>query len=297
MAQTARPLLLSGFMNNIRVGTSRGVLALAESDFRRRYPVPQFARGGRKSMNDIVWLHGLYECKEVFANQVDGETMSQHFRQIAIDLPGHGGSDNTPDSYSISAVSDLVVEVLTKLNVVDVTLVGSDVGAAIALDVVKKFSGGVRGLWLNRYFPDPQRYLSSPILPYPSPQEVDKVVEHLVSDGTKNAAFLKSAVERVDKQAVEALTESFQQYSYEKAMSVLNSVKFAVAIYPTKGVVDKKDVDALKLQHRYKMIGIRSMTAPYLEAPSDFNGTFCRFIQETYRFDIDQAKEKFQALD
>ena len=45
MAQTARPLLLSGFMNNIRVGTSRGVLALAESDFRRRYPVPQFARG------------------------------------------------------------------------------------------------------------------------------------------------------------------------------------------------------------------------------------------------------------
>ena len=53
-------------------------------------------------MNDIVWLHGLYECKEVFANQVDGETMSQHFRQIAIDLPGHGGSDNTPDSYSIS---------------------------------------------------------------------------------------------------------------------------------------------------------------------------------------------------
>ena len=61
--------------------------------------------------------------------------------------------------------------------------------------------------------------------------------------------------------------------------------------------MDKKDVDALKLQHRYKMIGIRSMTAPYLEAPSDFNGTFCRFIQETYRFDIDQAKEKFQALD
>lgn len=85
----------------------------------------------------VLMLHGNSSYREVFHNQLDGE-VGQRFQCIALDLMGHGDSDdaeNPEQSYTIPGYANAAVEVMQKLGISRYAVVGWSLGGHIALEM------------------------------------------------------------------------------------------------------------------------------------------------------------------
>lgn len=81
----------------------------------------------------LLLLHGAYEDSRIWA-RVLGE-LARDFTVIALDVPGHGGSDDPPDSWTADDYADTVVGLLRALGVDVVTVVGLSFGSVLALEL------------------------------------------------------------------------------------------------------------------------------------------------------------------
>lgn len=85
----------------------------------------------------LVFLHGNSGCKAVFERQFAKFTDSR-FSLLAIDLPGHGDSDDAAvpqRSYTIPGYACLIEGVLQELGIREFILVGWSLGGNIALEM------------------------------------------------------------------------------------------------------------------------------------------------------------------
>ena len=74
----------------------------------------------------ILFIHGNSSCKEVFRNQVRGK-IGKAFHCVAMDLPGHGASDDAADpdrTYTMSGYSDVALQVMDALDIGSFAVVG-----------------------------------------------------------------------------------------------------------------------------------------------------------------------------
>ncbi|WP_186648628.1 alpha/beta fold hydrolase [Fluviispira vulneris] len=88
----------------------------------------------------LLFIHGLSVCKEVFYQQV--ELLKNDYRIIAVDLLGHGASENAlyaEAAYSSSGFADSIIELLCYLKVQNITIYGWSLGGAIAIDILERF--------------------------------------------------------------------------------------------------------------------------------------------------------------
>lgn len=86
----------------------------------------------------VLFIHGNSSCKEVFLRQFDGELARTH-RLIALDLPGHGQSDNARDpkrAYTVPGYADVVIQVLRALKIDRAAMLGWSLGGHIGLEVL-----------------------------------------------------------------------------------------------------------------------------------------------------------------
>lgn len=117
------------------------------------------------SGNAIVFIHGNSCSLNVFRKQF--EYFGGQYRMIAIDLPGHGKSDNArnPDkAYCIPGYAKVLDEVLTALNVDQFMVVGFSLGGNIALQWTQ-ISEGIKGIVLVNSAPI--KYSEDALLGYP----------------------------------------------------------------------------------------------------------------------------------
>ncbi|MDQ7018553.1 MAG: alpha/beta hydrolase [Robiginitomaculum sp.] len=85
----------------------------------------------------LVFLHGNSGCKDVFFKQFL-HFKNTHFSALAIDLPGHGQSDNacTPETtYTIPGYADLIAKLIKALGIRAYILIGWSLGGNIALEM------------------------------------------------------------------------------------------------------------------------------------------------------------------
>jgi hypothetical protein len=105
----------------------------------------------------VVLVHGL--AANAFANwQLPGimATLAKDHRVIALDLPGHGGSDKPekPDAYGVQMVEDVVL-LLDHLHIQKAHIVGYSLGGMITLKLMtlhpeRVLSGTLGGMgWLQ----------------------------------------------------------------------------------------------------------------------------------------------------
>src|SRR5271165_5784542 len=97
-------------MTTQKIDTPNGAVAVHES-------------GGRGPA--IVILHGNSSSSRAFAKQLDGP-LGTRFRLVAIDLPGHGGSDNAGDPalYAIKSQARTLKAAIDALGLADARFVG-----------------------------------------------------------------------------------------------------------------------------------------------------------------------------
>jgi pimeloyl-ACP methyl ester carboxylesterase len=89
----------------------------------------------------LLMIHGNSSCREVFGRQVQDPAFA-HRRMIALDLPGHGGSADADDpdrSYTRQGLTDLVVEVLSMLDVREAVVLGWSLGGHVGIQMLSRF--------------------------------------------------------------------------------------------------------------------------------------------------------------
>ena len=84
----------------------------------------------------VVLIHGNSSSSRVFSRQLDGR-LGQRFRLIAVDLPGHGASEDAkdPSAYSLPGHARAVRAVLDALGIDQAYFVGWSLGGHIALEM------------------------------------------------------------------------------------------------------------------------------------------------------------------
>ncbi|PLS08575.1 alpha/beta fold hydrolase [Neobacillus cucumis] len=102
----------------------------------------------------IVLLHGFCGSSKYWSEVIP--VLSENFRVIAPDLPGHGGSTMAQENNTISDLADIIKELTDKLNVGQVTMFGHSLGGYITLAFAEKYSDSLNGFSLvhSTAFPD-----------------------------------------------------------------------------------------------------------------------------------------------
>ncbi|HRD39994.1 MAG TPA: alpha/beta hydrolase [Bacteroidia bacterium] len=94
----------------------------------------------------VVLLHGFLGSHEIWEQTISN--LSKSYRVIAIDLPGHGGSDNFGYVHTMDLLAKSVKAVLDHLHLKKYVLVGHSMGGYAALAFADLFPDNIKGICL-----------------------------------------------------------------------------------------------------------------------------------------------------
>ena len=104
----------------------------------------------------VLMIHGTGASKKVFRHQFSSP-LADRLRLIAIDLPGHGDSDDAPaaDGYSLPNLAATVSEIVDTLQLQHTVVYGWSLGGHIAIELMS-FHAAVSGVMLTGAPPLPR---------------------------------------------------------------------------------------------------------------------------------------------
>jgi len=85
----------------------------------------------------LFFIHGLATYALSWKKNI--EYLKDHYRCIAIDLPGNGASSHGDYPYGVSFFADVVYEIIQKLNLKNVSIVGHSMGSQVAMTTVIRY--------------------------------------------------------------------------------------------------------------------------------------------------------------
>jgi len=96
----------------------------------------------------IVLLHGFTESLTIWESF--SKILSRKYRVICIDLPGHGKSECRGEVHLMEDMADAVGDVINKLQIDSLMIVGHSMGGYVALSYAEKYPLKIGGLCLFR---------------------------------------------------------------------------------------------------------------------------------------------------
>ncbi len=94
----------------------------------------------------VILLHGFTESSKIWTGFAS--KLSEKFRVICIDLPGHGKSECIDTIHSMELMAEVVMTVMTKLKTGKAIMVGHSMGGYVTLAFAGKYPSKLRGLCL-----------------------------------------------------------------------------------------------------------------------------------------------------
>jgi 3-oxoadipate enol-lactonase len=109
-----------------------------------------YEAAGDPSAPPLVFLHGIGGAARAWRGQLDA--FSDHYRTIAWDMPGYGGSAPLP-SVSIAALADALRDFLQQTGATKPILVGHSIGGMIVQQLLAKYPDIARAVVLAQTSP------------------------------------------------------------------------------------------------------------------------------------------------
>ncbi len=251
----------------------------------------------------MLLIHGNSSCKEIFDYQM-ARPFIDRYRMIAVDLPGHGGSD--PDfephfdpqtSYTMKGYAGVMAEVLAALEIDQVAVLGWSLGGHIALEMVPLYPG-LRGLMITGTPPlshDPAEaavaFLPSPHMALTGKEVLeDREIEAYATAncGEDPPPFMVDAVKRTDGRARAIMIADARSggASDQKAIAAGMKVPFAIVNGAEEPFVSNAYLQGLGFTHLWgggPHFIEKAGHAPFWERPPEFNVLLSRFLAEVWR--------------
>lgn len=104
----------------------------------------------------LLMIHGSGWAQNVFRKQFDSE-LTKNWRLLAVDLPGHGASDDARDpqsAYSITGFAECVEDVIDAYDLPKVAVFGWSLGGHLAIEMASR-SDRIAGIMLTGAPPVP----------------------------------------------------------------------------------------------------------------------------------------------
>jgi len=240
-------------------------------------------------------IHGNSACKEVFQKQF--AAIGDRFRLIAMDLPGHGQSENAQDpekAYSIVGFADVAVEVLEKMGIKEASVIGWSLGGHVAIQMLATWPG-VQGVLITGTPPIPvtPEGFSKGFLPSPCLQLMGQ--EHLSEEEAKmfvthggiapeEAPFLLNATMRADGMARQCLIGSMFQGVGGDQKAIVETTNKPVAV--VCGIRDAginnayiQNEIAFHSLFKSKIYVLDGGHAAFWDVPDEFNAIVTEFLE------------------
>lgn len=162
----------------------------------------------------VVLLHGYLESSEIWNGFSD--KLSEKFRVIAIDLPGHGKSDVYGDTHSMEFMAEAVTSLLDSLKIDKAFVIGHSMGGYVTLAMADLYQNKLSGycLFHSQPFPDP-----------PASIEKRKLEISMVKEGKKALVY------------PENIEKMFANSNIEKFVGKVDWAKKIASETPDKGIV------------------------------------------------------------
>jgi pimeloyl-ACP methyl ester carboxylesterase len=261
------------------VETSHGSLAVEESG---QGEIP------------LLMIHGNSFCRGAFRHQLHSSLTASH-RLIAFDLPGNGESSDAYDperTYTISGLADAVVELLGKMGITDVIVLGWSLGGILGMEMIQRFPG-LRGLMTTGAPAVDREHMAQAFNPTRqrglvskqdwSPAEADAFVE--LSVGKSAEPFMRDAVVRADGRLRRMLFSSVGASLGPAPRQIVENSQTPLAVVNggADPVVNLDYVDSIQYanlwnKHCCRLEGLGH--APFWEAPEAFNPLVERFLAD-----------------
>jgi len=242
----------------------------------------------------LVLVHGNSGCKDVFRGQLCGALGARH-RMVAVDLPGHGASDDALDparSYTITGYADLVVEVTEILGLARYALLGWSLGGHVALEACAS-APGVAGVMTVGAPPIGataetivQAFMPGPLVGLGLKAELsdDEVATFAAAAGIARDPVLVAAIRRADGRARATVMADALAGGASDERAIVESMRIPLAVIDgaEDPFVHGAYVDGLRYgslwegrRHAIPRVG----HAPFLAAPEVFNAILARFLR------------------
>ncbi|MBN8933523.1 MAG: alpha/beta hydrolase [Rhizobium pusense] len=257
---------------------------------------------GNIAINDMIgggtpllMIHANSGCKEMFAFQT--RALAGTRRLVSLDLPGHGVSSDAIDprrTYSFGGYAEAIAEVLAKLGIGKVALLGHSLGGHIALDLVARLDHvagvmifgtppippGPEGAQLG-FQPNPEMaYTGSSSL---TDEQVEGVVAMALAPGAERDLFYTSAVRRTDGRARQYMVEAVLAGTQidQRHLVVTSPVPLAVVNGADDPVINLDYIDSLAYRSLWTAHPLRLAGAghgPHWQRHQHFNELLRGFL-------------------
>ena len=246
----------------------------------------------------VVLVHGNSASAKAYERQLTSP-LAERYRLVAIDLPGHGQSDDATDLsvYSIPGYARILKEVAARLGLDDAVYVGWSLGGHIVLETAEDFPAapgfvifGTPPLAFppamdQAFLPHPaMRYTFAPML---TREEAIDYVTAAFAPGYANVppGFVEDAL-RTDGRARASLADNIQPIGYRDEVDIVACLTRPLAVLhgAAEQLVNGAYIAALTMPTlwRGKMQIIEgSGHASQWERPEAFNALLAAFLAET----------------
>jgi pimeloyl-ACP methyl ester carboxylesterase len=94
----------------------------------------------------LVLLHGFIESLDIWGDF--SIELSAEFKILAIDLPGHGGTEQFGDVHTMELMADTVKAVLEHLKIQECVMIGHSMGGYVTMEFASKYPEYLKGIGL-----------------------------------------------------------------------------------------------------------------------------------------------------
>ncbi len=99
----------------------------------------------------IMLIHGYLETSEIWSSFA--KRLSENFRVITVDLPGHGKSENADEVLTMDFMASILAKLLENLNIRKVFLTGHSLGGYVTLAFAELYTDLLSGYCLFHSHP------------------------------------------------------------------------------------------------------------------------------------------------